>query len=219
MKSGIKPMAVWMLIALSLLTLTGFTTLESGPHLDGSHLDGRYTALPQTTIKVDPQSLRLQVGETAKVDLIIEEVSGLYGAEIHVKFDPDVLEVIDADPDQEGIQLEPGTLPIPDFVVLNAADNQAGAIDYAVTQLPPNQPSQGNGIVASITFRAKKPAASSVQFEQFLLADTSGGSIEAMPQHGQIRVVSDLTWFFVIAGASMLFVIGGGIGLAVIKRK
>ena len=213
MRYRIKPMVVWTLIVLSFLMLTGFTA-----RLDAAH-PARYANAPQARIKVNPQSSRLQVGETAQVDVIIEQVSGLYGAEIHLTFDPQVLEVIDADPSQEGIQLEPGTFPVPDFVVLNAADNQTGAIDYAVTQLPPNQPGQGDGVIASVTFRAKKPAASAVQFERFLLADTTGSSIEATPQHGQITVTGDLTWLFIAAGASVLLVVGGGIGLAVIKRK
>jgi hypothetical protein len=128
--------------------------------------------------------------------------------------------VVDADPTQDGIQIEPGTLPVPDFVVQNAADNQNGAIDYALTQLPPSEPGNGDGVVARITFRAKKAAVSQIQIDQFLLADTKGGSIEAVPQHGQIRVMGSSTWMFVaIAGVAVALLIGGSLGFVITKGK
>ena len=51
------------------------------------------------------------------------------------------------------------------------------------------------------------------------VADTAGGSIKAMPQHGQIKVMGSTTWLFVVAGASLVLVIGGTAWLAAMKRK
>jgi hypothetical protein len=150
------------------------------------------------------------VGDTTTVDLMLADVRGLYGAEIHLRFDPEALRVIDAAPDTDGVQLEPGTLPTPDFVVQNEADNDTGKIDYAVTQLPPSKPGEGSGTIARITFQAIKPSVSSLQFEQFLLADTIGGNIDALPQDGQITVQSHSAWLlYAMIGATMACVIGG----------
>ena len=95
-----------LLVTVSLFALTGFTS---------------YLAQPQTMIKVAPQTLKVRVGEETTIELALEKVSRLYGAQLHLRFDPEVLEVVDADPSQDGIQIEPGTLPAPDFIVQNAA--------------------------------------------------------------------------------------------------
>jgi hypothetical protein len=198
-------LAVALLVAVSLVALTGFTS---------------YLAQPQTLIKVAPQVLKVKVGDETTIDLAIEKVSELYGAQLHLRFDPDVLEVVDANPSEEGIQIEPGTLPAPDFVVQNSADNQVGTIDYALTQLPPSEPAKGDGVIAHVTFRAKKAAVSQIQFDQFLLADTQGGSIEAVPQHGQIRVMEGTTWVFIaIASVALLLIVGGSVGFVITKGK
>ena len=194
----------WFLIATSLLVLTGVAWRS---------------AQPQAVLSVTPPTLKVRVGERTTVDLTIEQVSQLYGAEVHLRFDPSVLEVVDADPAVEGVQIEPGTFPIPDFVVQNLADNRTGTIDYASTQLPPNKPGEGKGVVARVTFQAKTAAVSPVQFEQFLLADTQGGSIKAMTQHGQIRVLGTPIWAFAVAAGLIVLGIAGGVWLALARRK
>jgi hypothetical protein len=199
-----RAVGILICIALSLLATTGFVW----------HLDQ-----PQTTLRVSPQTSQLEIGETTTVDLRIAQVYGLYGIEVHLRFDPDVLEVVDADSAQDGIQLEPGTLPAPDFIVQNYADNSTGTIDYAVTQLPPSKPSEGEGTIARVIFRAKKAAVSQIQFEQFLLADTAGSNINAVPQHGQIKVQSSPPWMFIAAAGMALLLIAGSIGFTLKRRK
>jgi hypothetical protein len=163
--------------------------------------------------------MRLQIDETARIDLAIDQVSGLYGAELHLKFDPNVIEVVDAQPDQAGIQIEAGSMPIPDLVVLNVVDNEKGTIDYAATQLPPNQPGTGSGVIASLNVRAKKATSTEIQIDQLLLANTDGKSIEATSTHGQIKIVSNLSWLPFVVGGTLLLGLGTGLGLLVIKRK
>jgi hypothetical protein len=192
-----------VLVAATVLILTGFT----GPW-----------AQPQTLLKIAPQTLKVRIGKQTSVELEVEKVTELYGAQLRIRFDPEVLEVIDTDPSQSGVQIEPGPMLSPDFVVQNLADNEAGTIDYALTQLPPSKPSSGDGVIARITFRAKKAAVSQIQFDQFLLANTQGAGIEAVPQHGQILVAGSSTWMLVaIAGVALLLVLGGSIGFAITK--
>jgi hypothetical protein len=170
-------------------------------------------------LRIVPQTLKIRVGEVATVDLTVEQVSDLFGAQVHLTFDPAVLEVVDADTSEEGIQIEPGTLPTPDFVVQNVANNQAGTIDYALTQLKPSEPRSGDGLLARVTFRGKKAASTQILLEQFMLADVEGKAIEALPQHAQVRVMNRSTWIMIgVAGAAVLLLAGGGIGFA-IRRK
>ena len=205
MKPGSNRIFVWALIAASLLALTAFPA--------------HGLAQSKTTVQVTPQSLRLQIDETAKIDLLIDQVSGLYGAELHLKFDPEAIEIVDAQPDQDGIQIEAGAMPIPDLVVLNAVDNQKGTIDYAVTQLPPNQPGTGSGVIASLTVRAKKATSTEIQIEQLLLANTDGKGIEATSVHGHIKIVNTLSWIPFVVGGALLLGLGASLGLFAIKRK
>jgi hypothetical protein len=184
--------ATWIWVLLTTLLLTG-SRYQTGALLHTS-----------------PQAVRLKVGETTAVDLTLTDVQGLYGAEIHLRFDPEALRVIDAVPDTEGVQIEPGTFPAPDFVVHNEANNDIGTIDYVITQLPPSQPGEGSGMVARITFEGIKPSVSSLQFERFLLADTIGGNIDALAQDGQITVQSRSVWMlYATLGATLALAIGG----------
>lgn len=191
-------------ILASILTVTLMLALASIP--------AHGLAQSRATVTVMPQSLRLRINKTATLDLAIDQVSRLYGAQIHLTFDPEALEVIDAQPDQPGVQIKAGAMPIPDLVVRNTVDNQVGAIDYAVTQLPPNQPGEGNGVIASVTVRAKKASLTEIQIQELLLADTDGKSIEVTSAHGQVRVVSNLLWVPFVVGGILLLSLGAGIG-------
>jgi hypothetical protein len=193
-------LAAWVLGALA---LTGFVIQPA-----------------QATLKLVPQAVQLDVDATTVLDLAITQVSGLYGIEAHLRFDPEVLEVVDADPTREGVQLEAGTFPTPDFVALNRVDNVAGTIDYAVTQLSPREPREGSGVVARITVRAKQPSMTLVEIEKFILTDTSAGVIDARGENGEIRVRPDVPWLLFGAGGALLLLLVGGVGYATsIGRK
>lgn len=193
-RHSLYPRGMWIWILLPAFVLTGFGYQ------------------PRPVLHTNPQATQLRVGDTTTVDLMLTDVAGLYGAEIHLRFDPEALQVVDAAPDTDGIQLEPGTFPAPDFVVQNVADNGTGTIDYAVTQLPPSKPGEGSGVIARITFKAQKPSVSFVRFEQFLLADTIGGNIDARPQDGQIKVQNGSLWVLYAAIGAALILSLGGIG-------
>jgi hypothetical protein len=104
-------------------------------------------------------------GQPVTVDVIAEGVNNLYGAEIHLRYDPTAARLEDADPQQGGVQLIPGTLLDPDqgFVVANASDNQAGTAVFAITLVNPAPPVEGSGVVARLTFVPLKPGV--LQFE------------------------------------------------------
>jgi hypothetical protein len=163
---------------------------------------------PQAVLRVSPSSSRVLVGRKTTISLVIEQVSGLYGAQIRLRFDPAIVEVVDADFAQEGVQAQQGAFPTPDFVVQNAADNITGTIDYAVTQLQPNKPSEGQGTICSVTLLGKKAGVSPIQIEEFLLADTAGTSIGAVSQNGVIQVRPSPPWLlFAAIGLAILVLI------------
>ncbi len=110
-------------------------------------------------------------GQPVTVDIIAEGVSNLYGAEIHLRFDPTMVRLEDADPQQDGVQITPGSLLAPDqgFVVANTSDNDAGTAVFAITLVNPAPPVDGGGVVARLTFVPLQPGALRIELENVKL--------------------------------------------------
>jgi hypothetical protein len=123
--------------------------------------------LGEADLWIEPQTSEVPIlGETT-VDIMVGDVTNLYGIQVDLAFDPTIVEVV-------GAALTPGTCPLPDFVVVNTADNVAGTISYAATSLSPTPPCSPGGVVASITFRGLAEGISPVAFSSWLLADIDG---------------------------------------------
>jgi hypothetical protein len=109
----------------------------------------------ETMFRPEPLEITVGLGQVETVKIVIENVKDLYGGEVHLFFDPSVLEVVDADPGKDGIQITPGEFLKPDFVAVNKANNISGTIDYALTQLNPTPAANGSGTFMTIQFRGK----------------------------------------------------------------
>lgn len=125
---------------LALLALFGLAAAQS----DGAAI-----------VRADPAALSLTTGQTATVSFAVEDIANLYGADVRAKFDPAALEVVDADEGKPDTQIVPGAFLKPDFVVRAIADNAAGTIWYANTQVSPTLPVSGSGVLFTAVFRAK----------------------------------------------------------------
>lgn len=115
-------------------------------------------------------------GETFDVIVQVSNATSAFAAEVSMTFDPHQLQVLDADNGQEGIQIFPGDLLDPDhgFVAANRVDNEAGAILYALTLLSPALPVDGDGNLATITFRIVSNGETEIVLKQVLLATRDG---------------------------------------------
>jgi len=165
------------------LALLLVASLLSGPLTDtGSAQEGAMVRL-----ELLPGQER---ADTVTVAIRIENATRLYGAEVHLAFDPAYLQVQDADPDTEGIQIQAGDFPSPDFVVQNQADNAKGTIDYAVTQLAPREAVDGSGILATVTFKGKDTGTSSLTFVGAKLANPDGQEIPSQTVDGQVKIAA-----------------------------
>jgi hypothetical protein len=141
-------------------------------------------------IVVVPADQRIQVGETTTVEVRITNVEDLFAVDVQVGFDPAVLEVVDANPDLNGIQIDPGTFPDPNDggAIINQADNAAGRVTYVVTIFRPNPPVKGSGPLLFITFRGKAAGDSPITIRRAVLSDPDASSIAAAVNNGIIRV-------------------------------
>ena len=140
------------------------------------------------TIRPDPVTLEITPGQVSAINIVLENAADVYGIDVRAKFDPALIEIVDADPAQDGIQMTPGTFLKPDFVVRNTGDNGAGTLQYVVTQVNPTQPATGNGVVLTLNVRGKTPGQSELKIDSVQMADRRGQSLAVQPQNGIIRV-------------------------------
>jgi hypothetical protein len=125
-------------------------------------------------VSVKPVRGNYRVGELIAVEVWAENITDLYGADVRLTFDSAKLTVVDADPARPGVQVTPrADLLSPDLVVRREADNQAGTIWYAATQLNPREPASGSGALFAFTLRVLSPGLHSVriQYQQLSTRD------------------------------------------------
>jgi hypothetical protein len=132
--------------------------------------------------------LLVPVGGLVKVTLELEEVVDLWGADIQLNFDPDILEVVDADPATPGVQIHRGPFPDPEsgLVAKDTADNQQGTVWYAVALKSPAEPLNGDGTLCAITFRAKAAGTSALAHQSATLLDPQALELEVMTHDGSV---------------------------------
>ena len=146
-----------------------------------------------TALRFAPEDEVVQVGDLLDVDVMIDDVQRLYGLEVGIAFDPQVLWVEDADPWLEGPQVIPGSFPRPDFVVVNEAHNGKGTIQYAVIQVPPAGPMSGSGRVCTLQFRGRAPGLGELYFSLAEVADSDGITLPVTLHTAHVGVVAVAT--------------------------
>lgn len=150
---------------------------------------GHAIAQDGTTIRVG--SVEIGEGLTGAVDVTVENVEGLYGADVQLAFDAEHLEVVDANEAKDGVQIVLQDFLSPDLVMRDGADNDAGTIHFAATQLNPAEAKSGSGPLFSVVFRAKRPGVSSdVTVTSATLASRDGQRIPAETVGGRVTTVS-----------------------------
>ncbi len=145
-------------------------------------VDSRATSVEAqaaTLVLVNPPGQDVILGSFAAEDIVIQNVVGLYGAEVHLSFDPALLQVQDADPSKSGTQIGLGPLLTAGsyFVALNQVDNNLGTVDMALTQLNPTPAVSGSGVLGHIVFQTRSIGASPIRITSLVLADRNGSQL------------------------------------------
>jgi len=138
---------------------------------------------------LDPPMLDLAPGDEGELDIRVENVTRLAGVEVHLTFDPALLEVVDVDPSTEGAQIAHGDFLSPDFVAQNTADSANGTVDYAIACVPLDKAVSGSGVLSRLTFRALAEGETLVDISGVLLADVQEQSI-AVETGSSVVVIS-----------------------------
>jgi hypothetical protein len=135
---------------------------------------------------VKPSNVSVQPNEKTTVEIQMDNVTNVYGAEFHLSFNPTVLTVVDNDPAKDGVQIGTGACPLAGFVALNTASNSTGTVDYALAQLYPQTACNG-GLVASIEFQCLgNTGSSAVNIDSSIISDPDGFAIDHTRQNGNI---------------------------------
>ena len=96
-----------------------------------AHVPDSLLTAEDTQVMVDPPDVEVRVGATTVVSVRIENVTDLYAVDLYLAFDPSVLEVVDADPETEGVQIEPGPFLGTDATGVNVVYAEEGEIDFS----------------------------------------------------------------------------------------
>jgi hypothetical protein len=130
------------------------------------------------SIKVDSSTSAVQVNETVRVPIKVENVAELTAFEAHLSFDANVLEVV---------EVIDGNFVKADFTVQNTFDNAIAQINH--------EPASGSGILFEIVFRAKAKGDSPILFRGtqaasagILLSDPNGIAIQVSLTDGSMKV-------------------------------
>jgi len=162
---------------------------EDSNDVSQTNLGGVVNAMQtNASISIVPSTQQIAVGATTVIEIRVANVADLAAADIELRFNPGILQVQDADPSREGIQIQPGNFPAPDFVARNTADNSTGIVGYALTQLPPTAPVNGEGLVFSVTFQGVTDGTANLTFENVQLATGNAQPIPTIPVGGSIVV-------------------------------
>lgn len=144
---------------------------------------------------VSPTLSQMQVGETRTVEIRVDDVEQLFGAEFELRFDPNRVTVIDANPSRSGVQIADGPFLVPEggsnWWTYNQTDNLGGVIAYTVARISPQGPGEpvsGSGVLATVTFSAIQPGDAPLLLQGVDLQQMDAISIPHLDKNGGILI-------------------------------
>ncbi len=141
-------------------------------------------------ITVEPAAQTIAAGSIATVSIQMGAGAPVYGVEVHLSFDPTLLEVVDEDSAKNGVQVKPGTLFAgkQTFTVMNTADNTAGTVDYVVTLMGEPHAVEEGGSIIVVGFRGRANGQATVAIARAVAGDQAARLIEVVTQDGSVTV-------------------------------
>ncbi len=140
-------------------------------------------------VKVDPERLETTLCDLRRTTVIkVEDVSNLTGVELEVTYDPDVIQVIDAEPGQRGVQVRRDSIFDTASISQNAVDTRNGRIFFGADLLG-SQTIAGDQNLIAIDWRPQQVGASPVVLARVVLRDAAGKPLEFDSQDGSVEVM------------------------------
>lgn len=147
-----------------------------------------YAAGP--TVSLSPSPLKVSVGQVVPLAVKIDNVEGLYGFDMQLKFDPSIVEIQDANPGTAVIEMLPGDFLSYDIALHNEVNNATGATWIVVGQLNPSEAKSGSGTLFTLYVKGKAAGKSAFEITNAMFANRDGMEISVEQKAGQVEVVS-----------------------------
>ena len=132
--------------------------------------------------------LEIPLNERVEVPVEVRDVSELYAVDLTIRFDPAVLQVEDANPDQAGIQPGLATFLDAGMTLFNEVDNESGTVRFVMSQINPSEGKSGDGNLLVLYFVGKQAGTSSVSVEAVEFSNRFGEAIPVSGVDAQIVV-------------------------------
>lgn len=139
---------------------------------------------------LESEATAVKAGEPTVVVIVMADVVNLYGVEFHLRYDPKLVEIVDADASLPGIQITPGPAFAAGkgFVALNQVDTAEDTINLAATRLNPAPALFGRAVVASFSIKPLAAGELRLAFDQVLLADRNGNPMRVQDHEISLAV-------------------------------
>jgi hypothetical protein len=142
-----------------------------------------------TLVSIHASNGPFKVGDITTIEVWVENVIGLYGADIQLHFSPIGFQVIDSNPNSDGVQVQMrNDLIKPGFILHREANNQTGTVWYANCQVNPASPASGSGALFEFQVIAFSPGTFTITVDSHQLSNKDGSSIASGEQAGQFLI-------------------------------
>ena len=174
----------WARACAAILLLTSFMGL-SGASVT-AHARANAPSISTAVVLFEPPLLKANAGGVVTASIVISGAIGLYGAEVHVMYDPSVVSDIAVGPSQPFAQGSLLTSQGAYFIAANEVNRATGVLTYAVTMISPSVPVTDSGTLVTIRFQNIKTGATALTFGSVQLADIDGQPIQHTVEAGRI---------------------------------
>ena len=142
------------------------------------------------TVYFSPNPVEVGWGLTRDVDIIGENLEGVYAVEIRVSFPNSLVQVVDSDPGVTGVQIRDGDIfsGFDTYLIQNSADNSTGIIEYIISITGSQVGMSGNAFIATIPFESLAIGSAVMSFIEVLLCERDGTSIPVEVGFGQAQI-------------------------------
>jgi len=127
-------------------------------------------------------------GERVEIPVEIRNVSELYAVDIEIRFDPDVIQIEDANPNLDGVQPALGTFLDAGLTLFNAVDNGQGILQFVMTQVNPSEPKSGDGVLLILYALGMDEGESDLVVTKLEFSDRFGEAIPVETVDGTVSV-------------------------------
>lgn len=141
------------------------------------------------SVTLNPDYLTAEVGDEIEVDVVINDVTNLFGIQLRLRFDPVILQVMDGNPNRSGLQVASGDFPYPDYVAQNEVDNLNGWVAYACTQLT-REPVSGSGTTFTVRFECMHAGTTQLLLQDVVAANQDSLVLDTEIGSGEIVVAA-----------------------------